>query len=149
MMVANRPMETVLARRLITLEDREKGTILGPTHLDQNPTSPPPLPLHAAAMKRKQTDPAAAAEADEPAQPSLPLDSFSGDVCAALAARYGRSAAPQHRHLLASAAAIQSILLDDSGGPLLPLTPASYVPAAVSALRAAGSAADADAASPP
>jgi ribosomal RNA-processing protein 12 len=93
-------------------------------------------------MKRKQRDPAAADA--EPSQPSLPLDSFSGDVCAALTARYGRSAAPQHRHLLASAAAIQSILLD-GGGPLPP-TPASYIPAAVSALRSAGSAADADAA---
>jgi len=52
----------------------------------------------------------------------------------ALSARYGRSAAPQHRHLLASAAAIRSILLDDG----MPLTPASYLPAAVAALRAAG-----------
>ncbi|CAO2195939.1 unnamed protein product [Urochloa humidicola] len=93
-------------------------------------------------MKRKQRASAAAANADpdsdaeEPSQTLLPLDSFSGDACAALTARYGRSAAPQHRHLLASAAAIRSILLDDG----LPLTPASYLPAAVSALRAAGAA---------
>ncbi|GJM91836.1 hypothetical protein PR202_ga08253 [Eleusine coracana subsp. coracana] len=73
-------------------------------------------------MKRKQSRPSAAAadaEDDEPSQPTLALDSFSGDVCAALTARYGRSTAPQHRHLLASAAAIRSILLDDG----LPLTP--------------------------
>ncbi|ONM34371.1 ARM repeat superfamily protein [Zea mays] len=93
-------------------------------------------------MKRKQRALAAAAnadldsDADEPTQTTLPLESFSGDACAALTARYGRSSAPQHRHLLASAAAIRSILLDDG----LPLTPASYLPAAVSALRAAGSA---------
>ncbi|GJN16679.1 hypothetical protein PR202_gb03696 [Eleusine coracana subsp. coracana] len=95
-------------------------------------------------MKRKQRPSAAAADAedDEPSQPTLVLDSFSGDVCAALTARYGRSTAPQHRHLLASAAAIHSILLDDG----LPLTPASFLPAIVSALQAAG-AADPDAAS--
>jgi ribosomal RNA-processing protein 12 len=93
-------------------------------------------------MKRKQRSSVAAAnadhgsDADEPSQTPLPLESFSGDACAALTARYGRSAASQHRHLLASAAAIRSILLDDG----LPLTPASYLPAAVSALRAAGSA---------
>ncbi|KAL6878309.1 hypothetical protein ACP4OV_012479 [Aristida adscensionis] len=91
-------------------------------------------------MKRKQRPSAAAAaadvDADEPTQAPLPLDSFSGDVCAALTARYGRSAAPQHRHLLASAAAIRSILVDDG----LSLTPASYLPAAVSALQAAGAA---------
>uniref|UniRef100_A0A0D9VAH5 Uncharacterized protein n=1 Tax=Leersia perrieri TaxID=77586 RepID=A0A0D9VAH5_9ORYZ len=95
-------------------------------------------------MKRKQkaSPPAAAAaaaaefDADEPSQAPLPLDAFSGDVCAALAARYGRSTAPQHRHLLASAAAIRSILADDG----IPVTPASYLPAAVSALQAAGAA---------
>lgn len=97
-------------------------------------------------MKRKQRPTAAAAaadaEADEPSQPTLALESHSGDVFAALTARYGRSAAPQHRHLLASAAAIRSILLDDG----LPLTPASFLPASVSALQAAGPA-DPDAAS--
>ncbi|WVZ67356.1 hypothetical protein U9M48_016444 [Paspalum notatum var. saurae] len=89
-------------------------------------------------MKRKQRASAAAADpgsdAEEPSQAPLPLESFSGDACAALTARYGRSAAPQHRHLLATAAAIRSILLDDG----LPLTPASYLPAAVSSLSAAG-----------
>ncbi|CAM0884950.1 unnamed protein product [Alopecurus aequalis] len=89
-------------------------------------------------MKRKQRAPAAAAaaevDADEPSQAPLPLDDYSGDVCAALTARYGRSASAQHRHLLATAAAIGSILAD--GGH--PLTAASYLPAVVSALRAAG-----------
>uniref|UniRef100_A0A0E0JTU2 Uncharacterized protein n=1 Tax=Oryza punctata TaxID=4537 RepID=A0A0E0JTU2_ORYPU len=90
-------------------------------------------------MKRKQKASAAAAaanefDADEPSQAPLPLEAFSGDVCAALTARYGRSTAPQHRHLLASAAAIRSILVDDG----LPVTPASYLPAAISALQAAG-----------
>lgn len=91
-------------------------------------------------MKRKQkpaaADAAAEVDADEPSQAPLPLEAFSGDVCAALTARYGRSTAPQHRHLLASAAAIRSILVDDG----LPVTPASYLPAAISALQAAGSA---------
>nr|CAB3479479.1 unnamed protein product [Digitaria exilis] len=87
-------------------------------------------------MKRKHRASAADADSDgeEASQAPLPLESFSGDACAALTARYGRSAAPQHRHLLASAAAIRSILLDDG----LPLTPASYLPAAVTALCAAG-----------
>ncbi|CAO1947300.1 unnamed protein product [Urochloa humidicola] len=90
-------------------------------------------------MKRKQRASAAAdpdSDGEESSQALLPLDAFSGDTCAALTARYGRSTALQHRHLLASAAAIRSILLDDG----LPLTPASYLPAAVSALRAAGAA---------
>uniref|UniRef100_A0ACD5WMY4 Uncharacterized protein n=1 Tax=Avena sativa TaxID=4498 RepID=A0ACD5WMY4_AVESA len=90
-------------------------------------------------MKRKQRAPAAAAaaaeiDADEPSQAPLPLDDYSGDVCAALTARYGRSTSAQHRHLLATAAAIGSILAD--GGQ--PLTAESYLPAVVSALRAAG-----------
>ncbi|KAF7026156.1 hypothetical protein CFC21_038283 [Triticum aestivum] len=87
-------------------------------------------------MKRKQSAAAAAAEvdADEPSQAPLPLDDYSGDVCAALTARYGRSASAQHRHLLATAAAIGSILTDDGR----PLTAESYLPAVVSALRAAG-----------
>ncbi|KAM3336044.1 hypothetical protein ACQJBY_030175 [Aegilops geniculata] len=88
-------------------------------------------------MKRKQSAAAAAAaegDADEPSQAPLPLDDYSGDVCAALTARYGRSASAQHRHLLATAAAIGSILTDDGQ----PLTAESYLPAVVSALRAAG-----------
>ncbi|KAF0893655.1 hypothetical protein E2562_028062 [Oryza meyeriana var. granulata] len=88
-------------------------------------------------MKRRQKASAAAAadfDSDEPSPAPLLLEAFSGDVCAALTARYGRSTAPQHRHLLASAAAIRSILVDDG----LPVTPESYLPAAISALRAAG-----------
>ncbi|KAM0907529.1 hypothetical protein ACQ4PT_016048 [Festuca glaucescens] len=90
-------------------------------------------------MKRKQRTSAAATaatevDADEPSQALLPLDDYSGDVCAALTARYGRSASAQHRHLLATAAAIGSILADDGHS----LTAESYLPAVVSALRAAG-----------
>jgi ribosomal RNA-processing protein 12 len=89
-------------------------------------------------MKRKQSTPAAAAaaelDADEPSQALLPLDDYSGDVCAALTARYGRSTSAQHRHLLATAAAIGSILADDGQT----LSAESYLPAVVSALRAAG-----------
>nr|XP_020153571.1 ribosomal RNA-processing protein 12 [Aegilops tauschii subsp. strangulata] len=85
-------------------------------------------------MKRKQSAAAAEVDADEPSQAPLPLDDYSGDVCAALTARYGRSASAQHRHLLATAAAIGSILTDDGH----PLTAESYLPAVVSALRAAG-----------
>ena len=90
-------------------------------------------------MKRKQRAPAAAGaaaevDADEPSQAPLPLDDYSGDVSAALTARYGRSASAQHRHLLATAVAIGSILAD--GGH--PLTAEAYLPAVISALRAAG-----------
>lgn len=53
------------------------------------------------------------------------------DVCKAIMERYARSSAPQHRHLCASAAAMRSILLDEG----LPLTPAAYFAAAITAFR--------------
>jgi hypothetical protein len=46
----------------------------------------------------------ATVEAVELDQPSLLLDSFSGEVCATLAVCYGRSASLQHRHLLTRSA---------------------------------------------
>ena len=52
------------------------------------------------------------------------------DICAQLMERYAKSSAPQHRHLLASAVAMRSILHSES----LPLTPAAYFAAAISAI---------------
>ncbi|KAI0497430.1 hypothetical protein KFK09_020654 [Dendrobium nobile] len=54
-----------------------------------------------------------------------------GDVCRALMERYARSSAQQHRHLCATAAAMQSILSEEG----LPLTPPAYFAAAITALR--------------
>ncbi|KAL2923581.1 RRP12-like protein [Bienertia sinuspersici] len=52
------------------------------------------------------------------------------DICAQLMRRYSSSSAPQHRHLIATAAAIKSLLLEDS----LPLSPLSYFTSAINAL---------------
>ncbi|KAM3691175.1 hypothetical protein ACJW31_09G175400 [Castanea mollissima] len=49
------------------------------------------------------------------------------DICQQLMDRYARSSAPQHRHLLATAAAMRSILASES----LPLTPPAYFAAAI------------------
>ncbi|XP_024982279.1 RRP12-like protein isoform X1 [Cynara cardunculus var. scolymus] len=58
--------------------------------------------------------------------------SFAGesDVCQQLLDRYGKSAAPQHRHLCATAAATRSIIQAES----LPLIPLSYFAATIDAL---------------
>ncbi|QCE05275.1 ribosomal RNA-processing protein 12 [Vigna unguiculata] len=55
------------------------------------------------------------------------------DLCQQLMDRYANSAAPQHRHLLATAAALRSNIAAES----LPLTPPAYFAAAISALDAA------------
>ncbi|KAL9237963.1 hypothetical protein vseg_012450 [Gypsophila vaccaria] len=60
---------------------------------------------------------------------SLKLNPTS-DLCAQLLQRYSTSSAPQHRHLLATASALKSLLLDDSVSP----SPVSYFAAAMSAL---------------
>ncbi|KAJ4837306.1 hypothetical protein Tsubulata_035842 [Turnera subulata] len=49
------------------------------------------------------------------------------EICQQLMSRYSTSTAPQHRHLLATSAAIRSILSADS----IPLTPSSYFAAAI------------------
>ncbi|CAH1445714.1 unnamed protein product [Lactuca virosa] len=58
--------------------------------------------------------------------------SFTGesDICQQLLDRYGKSAASQHRHLCATAAATRSIIQSES----LPLTPLSYFAATIDAL---------------
>ncbi|MFS7977573.1 hypothetical protein Hanom_Chr10g00905561 [Helianthus anomalus] len=58
--------------------------------------------------------------------------SFTGDsdICQQLLHRYGNSAAPQHRHLCATAAATRSIIQSES----LPLSPLSYFAATIDAL---------------
>ncbi|XP_028766675.1 RRP12-like protein isoform X1 [Neltuma alba] len=57
------------------------------------------------------------------------------DLCQQLMDRYANSAAPQHRHLLATAAAMHSNLTAES----LPLTPPAYFAAIISALDTASS----------
>lgn len=55
----------------------------------------------------------------------------SSDICKALAHRYAKSKAPQHRHLIATATAMRSILLEEG----LPLIPPAYFAAAITTLR--------------
>ncbi|XP_076884446.1 uncharacterized protein LOC143533613 [Bidens hawaiensis] len=59
-------------------------------------------------------------------------ESFTGDsdICQQLLDRYGKSAAPQHRHLCATAAATRSIIQSES----LPLSPLSYFAATIETL---------------
>ncbi|KAL9361451.1 hypothetical protein Peur_044236 [Populus x canadensis] len=52
------------------------------------------------------------------------------EICQQLLSRYSASTAPQHRHLLATAAALRSILTAES----LPLTPSAYFSAAINNL---------------
>jgi ribosomal RNA-processing protein 12 len=52
------------------------------------------------------------------------------EICQQLLSRYSASTAPQHRHLLATAAALRSILTAES----LPLTPSAYFAAAINNL---------------
>ncbi|KAG5242652.1 RRP12 protein [Salix suchowensis] len=52
------------------------------------------------------------------------------EICQQLLSRYSASTAPQHSHLLATAAALRSILTAES----LPLTPSSYFAAAINNL---------------
>ncbi|XP_078446780.1 ARM repeat superfamily protein [Wolffia australiana] len=66
----------------------------------------------------------------EPDEVEFGRAALTGDVCQFLMERYKPSSAPQHRHLCASAAAMRSLLLDEG----LPLTPAAYFAAAVSAV---------------
>nr|XP_015898209.2 RRP12-like protein isoform X1 [Ziziphus jujuba var. spinosa] len=65
-------------------------------------------------------------------------NSFSGgcDICQQLIDRYTKSTAPQHRHLIATAMAMRSILTTES----LPLTPAAYFAATITAVENASSA---------
>jgi len=49
------------------------------------------------------------------------------DICQQLMDRYAKSSAPQHRHLVATAAAMRSILASES----LPLTQSAYFAAAI------------------
>ncbi|PPS01032.1 hypothetical protein GOBAR_AA19619 [Gossypium barbadense] len=59
----------------------------------------------------------------------IPLEDGS-DICQQLMDRYSKSSAPQHRHLIATAAAMRSILSSES----LPLSPPAYFAASISAL---------------
>ncbi|XP_019453105.1 PREDICTED: RRP12-like protein [Lupinus angustifolius] len=54
----------------------------------------------------------------------------ASDLCHQLMDRYSNSSAPQHRHLLATAAALRSNLSSES----LPLTPSAYFAAAISTI---------------
>ncbi|KAL1330444.1 hypothetical protein AAHE18_12G110300 [Arachis hypogaea] len=59
-----------------------------------------------------------------------PLTKDGSDLCQQLMDRYANSSAPQHRHLVATAAALRSNLNAES----LPLTPPAYFAAAISEL---------------
>lgn len=63
------------------------------------------------------------------------------DICQQLLDRYNKSSAPQHRHLIATAAATRSLLVSSS----LPLTPLSYFAASVATLADSDLTLDADA----
>ncbi|KAK4799076.1 hypothetical protein SAY86_024441 [Trapa natans] len=67
-------------------------------------------------------------------RPEEPLKDGS-DICQQLMDRYAKSSAPQHRHLIATAAATRSILSAES----LPLIPSSYFAAAMANLERASS----------
>ncbi|XP_052175050.1 uncharacterized protein LOC127789963 isoform X2 [Diospyros lotus] len=56
----------------------------------------------------------------------------ASDICQQLLQRYGKSSAPQHRHICATAAATRSIIESES----LPLVPLSYFAAAINAIEA-------------
>ncbi|KAF5941197.1 hypothetical protein HYC85_022364 [Camellia sinensis] len=56
----------------------------------------------------------------------------ASDLCQQLLDRYGKSSAPQHRYLCATASATRSIIESES----LPLTPLSYFAAAISTVAA-------------
>ena len=63
----------------------------------------------------------------EPEEQAEELLKDGSDICQQLMDRYARSSAPQHRHLLATAAAMRSILASES----FPLTPPAYFAAAI------------------
>ncbi|XP_065855758.1 ribosomal RNA-processing protein 12 [Euphorbia lathyris] len=65
----------------------------------------------------------------EAEEPQIPLKDDS-DICQQLLSRYSASKAPHHQHLLATAAAIRSILSADS----LNLSPSTYFSAAINNL---------------
>lgn len=84
-------------------------------------------------MKKKQTANSPLDDKETPKEidneNEIPLKDGS-DICQQLMDRYSKSSAPQHRHLIATAAAMRSILLSES----LPLSPPAYFAAAISAL---------------
>ncbi|XP_010247513.1 PREDICTED: RRP12-like protein [Nelumbo nucifera] len=63
------------------------------------------------------------------------------DLCQRLMERYGKSSAPQHRHLCASAAAMRAMLQDEG----LPFTPPAYFAAVITAINDASETLDSDA----
>lgn len=60
------------------------------------------------------------------------------DVCQILLDRYAKSSTPQHRHLIATAAAVRSIITAEA----LPLTPLSYFAAVVTTIANSSEALD-------
>ncbi|KAL8261647.1 hypothetical protein R6Q59_025696 [Mikania micrantha] len=78
---------------------------------------------------KKQRPQSAGDSLEEPADTAT---SFTGDsdICQQLLQRYGKSGAPQHGHLCATAAATRSIIQSES----LPLSPISYFAATIDTL---------------
>ncbi|GJX78982.1 hypothetical protein Tco_0327131 [Tanacetum coccineum] len=82
----------------------------------------------------------------KPQQPQTTVDdppttfTTTTDITEQLLTRYNSSTAPQHRHLIATAAATRAIILSES----LPLTPLTYFAATIDALSSTSASTDAD-----
>ncbi|XVF07210.1 hypothetical protein REPUB_Repub06bG0119000 [Reevesia pubescens] len=84
-------------------------------------------------MKKKPTPTQSEDDNVNPIETEIEIETplkDGADICQQLMDRYSKSSAPQHRHLLATAAAMRSILSAES----LPLSPSAYFAAAISAL---------------
>ncbi|GJT73045.1 RRP12-like protein [Tanacetum coccineum] len=82
----------------------------------------------------------------KPQQPQTTVDdppttfTTTTDITEQLLTRYNSSTAPQHRHLIATAAATRAIILSES----LPLNPLTYFAATIDALSSTSASTDAD-----
>ncbi|KAL6987161.1 hypothetical protein U1Q18_012916 [Sarracenia purpurea var. burkii] len=111
-----------------------------------NPSSPSPLHSDTSAMNtpRKTTTPESKEEENDELRHQEVTDAAfteDSDICQQLLHRYGKSSAPQHRHLCATAAAARSILHTES----LPLTPLFYFAAGIATVADAYQTLDSDA----
>ncbi|XWS43128.1 hypothetical protein CRYUN_Cryun16bG0075700 [Craigia yunnanensis] len=85
-------------------------------------------------MKKKQTPNYPEDNTENPNEIDIENETSlkdGADICQQLMDRYSKSSAPQHRHLIATAAAMRSILSAES----LPLSPPAYFAASISAIE--------------
>ena len=96
-------------------------------------------------MKRKTAqDVDAMAEEEQEEQEILVAEKIAdenSDIYQRLMERYGKSAASQHRHLCASAAAMKAIIQEES----LPLTSSAYFATAITTMNDAAESSDSNA----